>query len=62
MICLYSDHDRSPRRCEDHRWLPSASVLRWLHKEAQQPDQKNILRPAPAGPPDPQEDDGDYDP
>lgn len=57
-----SDNDWSTRGCEDHRWLPSALVLRGFHKEAHQPDQKDLLRPAPAGSSDSQEDDGDHDP
>lgn len=57
-----SDNDWSTCGREDHRWLPSASVLRGFHKEAHQPDQKDLLRPAPAGPSDSQEDDGDHDP
>lgn len=48
----------SPCRCEDHWRLPSAFLLRGFYKEVRQPDQKDLLSPAPAGPPNPQEDDG----
>ena len=59
---LLSDYDWGSCGRKDHRRLPSASVLRGFHKEAQQPDQEDLLRPAPAGPSDPQEDDGNHDP
>lgn len=64
IICtrLLADHDWSPRWCQDNRWLPSAPVLRWFHQKAHQPDQKDFVCSAPAGPSDPQEDDGDYVP
>lgn len=46
-------------RRQDYRWLLASSVLWVLLKKAQQSDSEDLLRPAPAGAPDPQEDDGD---